>query len=123
LALLLTIVGSIVLFVFIQNARPYFEFVRGHFYGSVTNSPENTLDRAFSKTGLVILRLAFWPAVLFILLEAGAAYSIFRLIHLEGRFAVARRLLTAFGLSLLTTAAILAPVWTILARSIARVPD
>lgn len=76
LALALMIIAAVALFVLIQNVLPYVAFIRGQFYTPVPNSSETILNRAFSKTGLVILRLAFWPAVLFILLEVGATYSV-----------------------------------------------
>jgi hypothetical protein len=123
LALVLTILGSVALFVLVQNARPYVGLIRGQFFTPVPNSSETALDRAFSQTGLVILRLALWPAVLFILLEVGAAYSVSKLLHLEGRFAATRRLLAASGLSLLTTVVLLVPMWWVLEKFATRVPD
>lgn len=105
------------------DACPYVEIVGGHFYGAVANSSETALDRAFSPTALLILRLALWPAVLFMLLEVGAAYFVSKLLQLEGRFATTRRVLTSFGVSLLTTIVLLVPMWWLLERLATQVPD
>jgi hypothetical protein len=123
LAPVFTILGSVALFALVQNARPYVELIRGQFYTPVANSSETILYRAFSPTALVILRWTLWPAVLFILLEVGAACSVSKLVHLEGRFAATRRLLAAFGLSLLMTVVLLAPMWWLLERLATRVRD
>jgi hypothetical protein len=122
-ALVLTILGSVALFALVQNARPYVGLMRGQFYTPIANSSETTLDRAFSPTGLVILRLALWPAVLFVLLEVGAAYFVSKLVQLEGRFAATRRLLAAFGLSLLTTVVLLVPMWWLIETLAVQVPN
>jgi hypothetical protein len=123
LALALTILGSFALFALVQNARPYVDLVRDHFYAAAPNSSDTALDRAFSPTGLAILRLTLWPAIFFALLEVGATYSVSKLVHLEGRFAATRRLLIAFGLSLLTTLVLLVPTWWVLESFATRVPD
>jgi len=115
-ALVLTVLGSVALFALVQRTRPYVALIRGQFYTPIANSSETTLDRAFSPTGLVILRLALWPALSFILLEIGATYCVSKLVHLEGRFATTRRLLAAFGLSLVTTVMLLVPVWWLLEK-------
>ena len=122
-ALALTILGSVALFALVQNAGPYVDLIRDNFYTGAPSSSDTAFDRAFSPTGLAILRLTLWPAVLFILLEAGAAYSVSKLVRLEGRFAATRRVLMASGLSLLTTLMLLVPTWWVLERFATRVPD
>ncbi len=122
-ALVLAILGSVALFALVQNARPYVALIRGQFYTPIANSSETTLDRAFSPTGLVILRLAVWPAVFFVLLEVGAAYFVSKLVKLEGRFAAMRRLVAAFGLSLMTTVVLLVPMWWLIERLAGQVAD
>jgi len=123
LALVLVILGSVALFALIQTALPYVALIRGQFYSPAPNSSQTALDRAFSRTGFVMLRLAFWPAVLFVLLEISAAYSLSKLVHLEARFPTVRRLLAASGLSLLTTVVLLVPVWWLLMGLVIRASD
>lgn len=124
LALTLMLLGSVALFVLVRNARPYVALIRGQFYTPVTNSSDTALHRAFSPTGLVTFRSALWPAVLFILLEVGAAYSISNLTHPGEHFAAARRLLAGFGFSLLTTVVLVIPMWWVLQKFIVRdAPD
>ena len=57
------------------------------------------------------------------LLEIGATYSVSKLVRLEGRFAATRRLLAAFGLSLVTTVVLLVPAWWLLEKLVVQVTD
>jgi len=113
-ALALTVVGSVALFVTIQSLSPYTGFLQGHFYTPVPNSTETLFDRAFSRTGLLLVRLALWPSLVFVALQAGATYAISTLLPFEGRFVVTRRLIAGAGASALMSALVLAAMWSVL---------
>lgn len=117
-ALVLTFVGSVALFVTIQSSSGYIALLKGQFYTPVPNSTETLFDRAFGQTGLVLLRLALWPSVIFLALQVGATYAISRLLPFDGRFVVIRRLLAGAGLSVLMSALVLAAMWAMLAGTI-----
>lgn len=117
-ALVLTILGSVALFAVIQSCIPYFAVVKGGFYTPVANASESAIDRALRWLGL--LRLALWPSIIFVLLQAGAAYAISTLVRFEGRFAATRRLAFGAGLALLMSAVLLAGMWSALQGMIAK---
>lgn len=114
-ALILMVVGSIALFVTIQNLSPYIALLNGQFYTPVVNSTETLFDRAFGRIGLALLRPALWPSLVFVALQAGATYAISMLLPFEGRLAVMRRLLAGAGLSVLMSALLLTAMWSVLA--------
>jgi len=68
-ALALTVVGSVALFLTIQSFSPYIALLKGQFYTPVLNSTETLFDRAFGRSGLVLLRLALWPSLVFYIIE------------------------------------------------------
>jgi len=111
LALVLAILGSVALFAVIQNCTPYVAAVKGEFYTPVVNPSEAAIDRAIIEVGL--LRLALWPAIVFVALEAGATYAISTLVRFEGRFAATRRLAVGAG-SALVSAVLVAAMWSAL---------
>ena len=113
-ALALTVVGSVALFVTIQSLSPYIALLQGQFYTPVLNSTETLFDRAFSRSGLFLLRLALWPSLVFVALQAGATYAISTLLPFEGRFAIARRLVAGAGASVLMSTLALAAMWSVL---------
>lgn len=117
-ALVLTVVGSVALFVTIQNLSPYIALLNGQFYTPVVNSTETVFDRAFGRIGLSLLRPALWPSLVFVALQAGAMYAISMLLPFDGRFAVMRRLIAGAGVSVLMSALVLTAMWTVLVRMI-----
>ena len=114
LALALTVIGSVALFVTIQNLSPYIAALQGQFYTPVLKSTGTLFDRAFSRSSLFLLRLALWPSLVFVALQAGAAYAISTLLPFEGRFAVTRRLVAGAGASVLMTTLVLVAMWSVL---------
>ena len=80
---------------------------------TVPNSTETLFDRAFSRTGFFLLRLALWPSLVFVAFQAGATYAISTLLPFQGRFAVTRSLI-AGGASALMSALVLAAMWSVL---------
>jgi hypothetical protein len=117
-ALALTVVGSVALFVTIQSFSPYVALLKGQFYTPALNSTETLFDRAFGRSGLVLLRLALWPSLVFVTLQTGATYAISTLLPFEGRFAVMRRLIAGAGVSVLMSALVLAAMWSVLVAMI-----
>jgi hypothetical protein len=117
-ALVLTVVGSAALFVAIQSFGPYVASLKGQFYTPVLNPTDTLFDRAFGRIALAQLRLALWPSVVFLALQAGATYAISTLLPFEGRFVVIRRLLAGAGVSVLISALVLAAMWRVLMGSI-----
>lgn len=113
-ALALTAVASVALFLTIENLGPYIALVRGQFYPPGPVSAETMFENAFSRSGLLMLRFALWPSVVFVALQAGATYAISTLLPCEARFAGTRRLAAGAGLSVLTSVLVLAAMWPLL---------
>lgn len=118
IALVLMVGGSVTLFVTIQSFSPYVALLKGQFYTPVPNSTETLFDRAFGQTALALLKLALWPSVVFVALQAGATYAISALLPFEGRFAVMRRLIAGAGVSILLSTLLLAAMWATLVETI-----
>lgn len=114
-ALVLTGAGSIALFVMIPSLSTYIgSLKKDQFYTPVPNATDTIFSRAFG--GLVLLRFALWPALVFVLVQAGATYAISTLLPFRGRFAVMRRLAAGAGVSVLMSALLLAAMWPMLVR-------
>jgi hypothetical protein len=110
-ALTLPAIASVALFFAIQRLGPYIALVKGQFYPPGPISAETMIENAFSPGGLLMLRFALWPFLVFVALQAGATYAIFTLLPLEGRFTTTRRLIAGAGISGLTTVLVLAVLW------------
>lgn len=119
-ALILAVVASLALFLTIQSFEPYIALLKGQFYPPAVNSAHTVFDNAFSRSGLLLLRFALWPSVVFVALQAGASYAISRLLPFQGRFVATRRLAAGVGLSVLTSVLVLAAMWPVLVRMISR---
>ena len=117
--LVLALAASVALFYAIQYSVVYIAALRGQFYTPLPNPStgiSGLLDRATSRAGLLLLRYALWPFLIFLVLQCGAGYSISRVVTVEGNSA-ARRLRSGFFVSLGVTALCLAAVWASFLRT------
>ena len=116
-ALTLIVVASVALFATIQSLSPYIADLKGQFYTPFPNPTIETLfDRA--RSGAFLLRLALWPSLVFVALEAAAAYAISTLLSFKGRLAVTRQLIAGAAVSVVISVSVLAALWPRLDRMI-----